>query len=71
MPTSKQEVKMSPRLKIKVPMIPNFLIDSNGHSYSIILFTETELRMVAKSWERELLKSRKRKLKITKTGSNE
>lgn len=53
----KLEVKMS----IKLPSIPNFIIDDDGKSYPISFFSEVQLREIAKRWTDEFIKKGKSK----------
>lgn len=63
-------IPIAPKMKIKVPSVPNFLIDENGNSYSVMLFTEAELRMVADTWKKALIQNRHNKLN-TKNKKNQ
>lgn len=53
---------MEKKLKVRCPMVPNFiLIENSDTPISIREFTEDELREIASEWTEELIKKSKSK----------
>lgn len=51
---------MNKAIKIKIPILPNFLLDEKGNCYPISDFYEEEIRELGKEWIDELVKKAKK-----------
>jgi hypothetical protein len=51
----KTEIVVPAKIKIRIPGLPNFLIDDNGNSWPIHAFDSSVLEAVADEWRRALL----------------
>lgn len=51
---------MEKRIKVQIPMLPNYLVDTNGNQWSLSKFSEEELRELGAEWIEALVAKSKR-----------
>lgn len=47
---------MEKKIKLKLPMLPNFLFDENKNQYKVSELSDGEIRELGKEWTEALLK---------------